>query len=81
MCSSDLRVSVVNRADGAILARLGDRTPENFPGPFTSPHGIAADSQGNIYVGEVAKTGWGNLFPGVTPNPPRAVLQKLVKLD
>jgi hypothetical protein len=30
-------------------------------------------------VAEVARTGWGNLFPGVAPNPPRAILQKLVK--
>ena len=37
------RVSVVSKQDGKILARLGDRTPANFPGPFTSPHGIAAD--------------------------------------
>jgi hypothetical protein len=35
----------------------------------------------NRYVGEVAKTGWGKLFPGVTPEKPRAALQKLVKLD
>ena len=75
------RVSIVNKQDGTILARLGDRTPDNFPGPFTSPHGIAADSRGDIYVGEVAKTGWGNLFPGVPASPPRAVLQKLIKLD
>ena len=74
------RVSVLDKKTGAVVARLGDRTPENFPGPFTSPHGIATDSRGDIYVGEVAKTGWGNLFPGVTPNPPRAVLQKLVKI-
>jgi hypothetical protein len=32
-------------------------------------------------VGEVAKTGWGNLFPGVTSPEPRAVLQKFVKLE
>jgi len=75
------RVSIVSKTDGKILARLGDRTPQNFPGPFTSPHGIAVDSRGDIYVGEVAKTGWGNLFPGVTPTKPRAVLQKLVKLE
>jgi hypothetical protein len=74
-------VSVVSRQDGKVLARLGDRTPGNFPGPFTSPHGITADSRGDIYVGEVAKTGWGNLFPGVTPEKPRAVLQKLVKVE
>jgi hypothetical protein len=75
------RGSVVRKQDGKILARLGDRTPANFPGPFTSPHGIAANSRGDIYVGEVAKTGWGNLFPGVIPPKPRAVLQKLVKLE
>lgn len=74
------RVSVVSKSDGKILARIGDRTKENFPGPFTSPHGIAADSHGNIYVGEVAKTAWGNLFPGTTPPAPRPVLQKLVKV-
>ncbi len=75
------RLSIISKKDGKVVSRIGDRTPENFPGPFTSPHGIAVDSRGDIYVGEVAKTGWGNLFPGVTPSPPRAVLQKLVKLD
>jgi hypothetical protein len=62
-------------------AGLGDRTRANFPGPFTSPHGIAVDSRGDIYVGEVAKTGWGNLLPRVTPEKPRAILQKLVKVE
>ena len=75
------RVSIVPTTRGKLLARLGDRTPQNFPGPFISPHGIAVDSRGDLYVGEVAKTGWGNLFPGVTPTKPRAVLQKLIKLE
>jgi len=30
--------------------------------------------------GQVAKTGRGNLFPGVTPDKPTAVLRKQVKL-
>jgi hypothetical protein len=73
------RLSIVTR-DGKLVTRLGDRTPENYPGPFTSPHGIAVDSRGDIYVGEVARTGWGNLFPGEAPAKPRPVLQKLVKV-
>jgi hypothetical protein len=77
----DSRVTVVSRQDGKILVRFGDRTPADFPGPFTCPHGIVADSRGDIYVGEVAKTGRGNLFPGVTPEEPRAVLQKFVKVE
>ena len=75
------RLSIVTK-DGKVVARLGDRTKENFPGPFTSPHGIAVDSKGDIYVGEVSKTAWGNLFPN-TPTPdgkPRPPLQKLIKI-
>jgi DNA-binding beta-propeller fold protein YncE len=75
------RLSIVTK-DGKLVARLGDRTKENFPGPFTSPHGIAVDSKGDIYVGEVSKTAWGNLFPG-QPTPdgkPRPPLQKLIKI-
>ena len=76
------RISILDKKDGRVLARVGDRTPENFPGPFTSPHGIAVDSRGDIYVGEVAKTAWGNQFPGEPhPTPPRPVLQKLVKVQ
>ena len=59
------RLSIVTK-EGKVVARLGDRTPENFPGPFTSPHGIAVNSRGDIYVGEVSRTAWGNLFPGET---------------
>ena len=52
-----------------------------FPGRSHHRTASRLNSRGDIYVGEVAKTGWGNLFPGVTPDRPRAVLQKLVKME
>ena len=38
--------------DGNILARWGDDSSHD-PGQFVAPHGIAIDSRGDIYVGEV----------------------------
>jgi len=48
------RVSVFDR-DGRLLARWG--TPEaTKPGSFAAPHGLAVDSKGDVYVGEVTWT-------------------------
>ena len=49
------RVSVYNR-DGEMLARFGDPEEGDGPGQWISPHGIAVDSRGDIYVGEVSFT-------------------------
>jgi hypothetical protein len=50
------------------------------PGQFISPHGLAADSRGDLYVGEVAYTSWPRSFPDV-PRPRRVrCLQKLVRV-
>jgi len=69
------RVSVFVR-DGRLLARWG--TPEaTRPGSFAAPHGIAVDSRGDIYVGEVSFTNWGRRGP--LP-PGLRSLQKLVKV-
>jgi hypothetical protein len=55
------RLSIVTN-EGKLLARLGG---EDGPGPelgkFWSPHGLAVDSRGDIYVGEVSYTNWKNL--------------------
>ena len=52
------RVSIVT-SKGDILARLGDIRSGEAPGQFIAPHGIAIDSHGDIYVGEVSNTFWG----------------------
>jgi len=52
-------------------------------GKFLAPHGVALDSSGAIYVGEVGVTNWTSSFPG-TPMPPEVgvvrCLQKLEKI-
>ncbi len=72
------RVSIVAH-DGTLLARLGHEPAGLAPGRFIAPHGLAVDSHGDIYVGEVAWTSW----PRLETTPPPAdlrCLQKLVKV-
>ena len=70
----------ITTLDGKVVARLGDRTFENWPGQFISPHGIAVDSRGDIYIGEVSRTAWPNLYGKEPPPNPLRVLQKFVKI-
>ncbi len=52
-----------------LLYRIGNKgKPGLFPGNFVSPHSIAYDSMGNIYVGDVVETDWYYLF-GNQPKP------------
>ncbi len=48
------RLSVVDK-QGRLLSRIGDVTPSS-PSRFLAPHGLAVDSAGAIYVGEVSRT-------------------------
>jgi DNA-binding beta-propeller fold protein YncE len=66
--------------DGKRIARAGDATREN-PSQFTSPHGIAVDSRGDIYVGEVARTSMRNRGAPIPDDQDVRCMQKLVKLD
>jgi hypothetical protein len=50
--------------DGKQLAQLGCRPPGRGHDQFVSAHGIAADSRGDIYLGETATHSWPSLFPG-----------------
>jgi DNA-binding beta-propeller fold protein YncE len=75
------RVSIwTNR--GTLLARL-ETSPSagTGPGQFLSPHGIAVDSCGDIYVGEVSLTSWPLRFPGAPVPRPLRSLQKLAKVN
>lgn len=70
------RVSIIS-PNGELLARLGDDEEGEEAGKFIAPHGIAVDSHGDIYVGEVSYT-----IRGSHMDPPRTLnsLNKLVKV-
>src|SRR5438552_17792805 len=70
------RISI-HSPKGEMLARLGNRPAGLERGQFISPHGLAVDSRGDIYVGEVSFTNWGRRGP--IP-PGLRSLQKLVKV-
>ena len=62
------RLSIVSN-EGKLLARLGGEDGPGLEiGKFMAPHGLAVDSRGDIYVGEVAYTNWSNSH-GDTPRP------------
>jgi DNA-binding beta-propeller fold protein YncE len=75
------RVSIYAH-DGKLLARLGHAHAGLNPGQFISPHGIAVDGRGDIYVGEVSFTNWGRRVraKGEELPPGLRSLQKLVKV-
>lgn len=62
---------------GRRLARLGDLRGGEEPHQFIAPHGLATDSQGNLYVAEVS---WS--FTGSRLSPPRELrsFRKLVRV-
>jgi DNA-binding beta-propeller fold protein YncE len=50
-----LRVSVFS-VDGGLVARWGNSSAQRSDALFLSPHTVAVDSHGDVYVGEVSKT-------------------------
>lgn len=71
------RVSICNLR-GERLARLGDVRQGEAPNQFWAPHGIAIDSKGDLYIGEVS---WS--AAGCNMDPPRELtsLRKLVRVS
>ncbi|HLY45130.1 MAG TPA: peptidyl-alpha-hydroxyglycine alpha-amidating lyase family protein [Stellaceae bacterium] len=72
------RVSI-HTLRGEVLARLGKPHGGMLPGQFTSPHGIAVDSHGNIFVGELSGRSWSRFSKDPAPKKPR-VLHRLRKV-
>ena len=70
------RVSIYN-LKGELLSRVGKEPYGEQQGRFYSPHGIAVDSKGDIYVAEVSYSDYGSNM-----NPPRELrsMQKLVRV-
>ncbi|MEE2885197.1 MAG: peptidyl-alpha-hydroxyglycine alpha-amidating lyase family protein [Chloroflexota bacterium] len=70
------RVSIYN-LKGELLSRVGKEPYGEQQGRFYSPHGIAVDSKGDIYVAEVSYSDYGKNM-----NPPRELrsMQKLVRV-
>jgi len=74
------RLSIVTNQGELVVCLGGEAGPGLEPGKFLAPHGLAIDSHGDIYVGEVAYINWPSSF-GDEPIPkwPRT-LQKLEKV-
>jgi len=75
------RVSILSN-EGKLLARITAEPAGGTTGPaqFISPHGLAVDSRGDLYVGEVAYTAWSSVFPE-QPKPARIrTLRKFEKV-
>ncbi len=70
------RVTVMNTS-GEIVARVGTESYGSQSGRFFSPHGIAVDSHGDIYVAEVSHSDYGKGWH--VPHELRS-MQKLVRV-
>ena len=73
------RISILGR-DGRLISRVDERS--GLPrGQFMAPHGLAMDSRGDLYVGEVSWTAWEKYVHPGEPVPTRLrSLQKLVRI-
>ena len=66
----------------SLYERLGGKEgPGLEPGKFIAPHGLALDSKGDIYVGEVSYTNWKTSFPDKPMPSSIRSLQKLEKVS
>jgi hypothetical protein len=73
------RISVVTHK-GELLARVGELGDGLRPDQFIAPHGLAIDSRGDMYVGEVSYTAWPSMYPDMPPPPGLRTLRKLVRI-
>jgi DNA-binding beta-propeller fold protein YncE len=72
------RLSVLSQ-DGKLIGRVNNADLGSGMDPFKAPHGVAIDSRGDLYIGEVSFTGWRRDHPGEPPPPELRSLRKLVR--
>ena len=74
------RISIVDN-EGQLVARFGAaHAGYDRPDQFVAPHGMAVDSHGDIYVGEVSFTAWPQIYPNKEVPKGLRTLRKLVRL-
>ncbi|HEU0289556.1 MAG TPA: hypothetical protein VFR39_02225, partial [Burkholderiales bacterium] len=73
------RITVVTHK-GELVARVGDQGDGLRPDQFVAPHGLAIDSRGDMYVGEVSYTAWSSMYPNTQPPTGLRTLRKLVRV-
>lgn len=57
------RISIMDH-EGRLVSRFGaEHAGHDRPDQFVAPHGMAVDSHGDIYVGEVSYTAWPQIYP------------------
>lgn len=73
------RVSILS-ASGRLLARIGDYGGPDVPSPFVGPHGVAVDSAGSIFVGELSRALIQKERRSAPPGRERITLHKLTRV-
>src|ERR1019366_6045822 len=74
------RLSIVSR-QGEVVSRVDEKSGL-LPDQFIAPHGLAVDSHGDVYIGEVSWTAWEKyLHPGQPAPSALRSLQKLVRVS
>jgi DNA-binding beta-propeller fold protein YncE len=71
------RLSITTNT-GAVLARISPPHAGLGAGEFIAPHGLAVDSRGDLYIGEVSYTAWNAVFP---QRPKPAHIRTLQKFE
>ena len=74
------RISIVDH-EGNLVSRFGaSHAGYERPDQFVAPHGMAVDSHGDIYVGEVPYAAWSQIYPGKDIPKGLRTLRKLVRM-
>jgi DNA-binding beta-propeller fold protein YncE len=73
------RLSILDHT-GKRVARIGGLATGLGADEFIAPHGVAVDSHGDVYVGEVSVTQWPQVFPGQPMPENLRCLRKLRKI-